>query len=384
MGSVFGYLFIAAIIIFVSVVAAVLFSVVIRFIGIFTFIVFREPVIKSGKDIRELAVETWRAIKEVWQKKGLKNLSTDSSVLLIVWGAVIAALVTYSSMYFGIENIGGAISAMAAASVAYFVLFIYIFFIDIKRGREKGIELAAFISVASMVIFTIAFIWSYFIKVATLDPISATATVIAAGIALFALTIAFLGHKRKSGVALECSLINISGTPSLVFMNLKDRPVAIYDVSIELGNLEVRGILDKWINLDSYDVQEVDLTTKSTLAGIQDGLELALKADFSVFSFFIKKAVKIRAMTNLGEHPVAYKDVKLLTDNKTQLALSVLRTEKELDQFGITKNKEMSEGDTCLALDLDNDRWEIVAEDDPRIVPEAEFFGGIKFLKKLE
>lgn len=334
-----------------------------------TLIILVKSIKKTGSAFREIL------------KVGIKNSSSGTKDVLAIIGIAILILIVHLLLVFifGVDNIDLFLSGLVSACILYILLFIYIFAVDIEIGEEKRIEWGALIVIGAIVTLIAKLIWSDLWETTSLEITRTVGVILAGGIALFSLTVAFLNYKRKSGAALKCSLVLVNGKPSLVFTNLKDRLIAIYEISILVNNLDVRGALeaskspdksDEYIILPPYGIEVRSLKNIRFFSGNHNGLKVSVGADFLTTSLFITKSTSIRAKTNFGTINVSYKDINLLDSDDTHLRITA----------GKQNEKELNEENTYLAFD--GQSWEIVLKDDSRIDHAAGKFGDIRYLKK--
>lgn len=322
----------------------------------------------------------FRVLFSLFKREKQESLSETQ----VVTGVVILSTITSTLLLFftGFSNEKAIIIGVLLTScIAYISTLIYILNVDIKVGKEGRIELGTLATLILIFISILALIWGDLTDDNSnqLMVVGTITAIIAVELALLGVMIAFLSHKRKSGAALECSLVLIAGKPSLVFTNLKDRPIAIYEICILVHNLDVRGVLEaskkltkseKYILLSPYGIEVRSLDGIRFFSGNHNGLEVSMSADFLTIPLFITKSTNIRAKTNFGTINVSYKDIDLLDSEDTNLRITA----------GKQSEKELNKENTCLAFDGQN--WEIVRKDDPRIDHAAGKFGDIRYLKK--
>lgn len=302
-------------------------------------------------------------------RRGKREHFTD---LQVVIGILIVSLVAtfLLRLYLGFNNLKVLyIAILLTGCVIYTLTLIYILSVDIKAGKEGRIEQGVLLALIFIFASIISLIWEPLVNVGPLGIVGTVATLFAGTVALFSLTISFLNYKRKSGVAIDCSLVMLSKVPHLVFINLKDRPVVIYDVLIKFKNLEVKGVLDEYKTLSPYGIEYVKLDESFYLSGERKGLPVILDANFITLSLLITQSTKVSAMTNLGEVDICYKPTKLLSNKEADLSLTLFRN----------KEKGLLKKDTYLAFD--GDAWEVVMSDDVRLEPVEKSFGDIRYLK---
>ncbi|MHC5226009.1 hypothetical protein [Ignatzschineria sp. LJL83] len=195
-------------------------------------------------------------------KKGEKEFFSVTQVItgaLIIVAIIIASLLSFTE--FSPERAVGT-GVLLAGSIIYILILIYIINVDIKIGKERRIEWGTLATLILVFISIITLIWDDIIddKNDLLDVASTIATIFAVELALLGFMIAFLSHKRKSGIYIECGIyLKANALNSRIldvyFTNLKDRAVVIYDYVLEIKNVEIKRFLEKPIILDGYNAK---------------------------------------------------------------------------------------------------------------------------------
>lgn len=192
--------------------------------------------------------------------------------------------------------------------------------IDLKKGLERRIEISVVFFLVSLIALIFSFIIEDLIKAGSLEFIRTVTAILAGAIAVFGLTIAFLNYKRKSGVAIECSIHLLAGKGlGFYFSNLKDRSVIIYEFILESKNLELDAELEGPIILSSYgtEIHWLNNEMYCVVGSLSGGTyrEIVKSEQFFGVPYSLLKAIqkgdcKVRVRTNLGEKyvTIALKD----------------------------------------------------------------------------
>lgn len=258
-----------------------------------------------------------------------KIISRHRDSIVVSFGAIVQTLMWYYLQDFETKNV--------ISSREKFFLFIATFFISwlmIKffLARHEPVEQKAETFIVLLLLIVISLVFAYITEElfeldTRIEQAKVIGFILAGSVGLFGFTVAYLNYRRKSGVALECIIQKSAKNDGieLHFLNLKDRPIVLFEFILITRNVEIYYRLPESLILNSYGAGAYLIEAEEYILNYlddnrEDILFGKVKAESGVpenlFTNLQNEASGIRAKTNRGVYFIEIKSLEDLSFKK--------------------------------------------------------------------